>query len=888
MTSLKYKYFGLFLEPLFGRLGLHLDEIHPQIQNPKMKAASTNFWNEMKKEDITCKNTADHEEKYDSVTILLNKNNNSNANNDVSFTSGECSLGTPSEIAGSVNSYYDNVEALMSDIGTSKNIDGIYNLSDYNLSDSERSLLNKGLKFCPTPPLADIGSLVRDSEKFFRSAAIKLHFHNISSKEDSTVNDQNVDTNSQSSNSQPGSTQNAFSHPDLKPKSKWNAPVPPLLEHVKQLFLTDIQSTKLKPTRNKNLSAQEFKSLLTLPKNKNIVIKQADKGSGIVIQNIDDYIKEGERQLNDERFYKPMNQDLTNKHAELIKKVASEMLDQEQITDKTYKYLTTNCTRTPQFYMLPKIHKSLTNPPGRPIISGNDSPTEKISHMLDVILQPFVPQVKSYVKDTTDFIQKLSNLEFDPEMDIILVTLDVTSLYTNIPHDEGIQAIKTLLQRERPSSYKPSNGYILKLLEMVLTMNNFQFNHKNYLQTNGTAMGTRVAPTYANLYMSDFENKHVYTYHKQPLFWLRYIDDVFMPWQHGLDELQKFVTHLNSVSEHITFTIEWSRQKVPFLDTTVLYSPLRGFYTDLYTKPTDTHSYLRYSSCHPPHVMSGLPYSQFLRLRRICNNITDFYVHALSMARDFCDRGYPQLRIWKAIDNVLKLDRISLLAEAKSNTDAKSEDGINLYFITEYNPSNPPIRDLLERHWPILGRSSSTRPLISANIIYGNRRPRNLKDSLMNAKLPLGPDMILKESPSCKSGYRCNHCPKIDRTGFIYSNTTKRKFKCLYNGCCQSRNLIYCITCLHCGSQYVGQTKTTLMTRINNHKSTIRTGKDVPLANHMKSHDDIVDPKIRIHVLQFIKHEPDSIEAKESRDQAERDWMARLNSLVPNGMNLQE
>ena len=281
---------------------------------------------------------------------------------------------------------------------------------------------------------------------------------------------------------------------------------------------------------------------------------------------------------------------------------------------------------------------------------------------------------------------------------------------------------------------------------MVLTMNNFQFNYKNYLQINGTAMGTRVTPTYANLFMSDFENKHVYTYHKQPLFWLRYIDDVFMPWQYGLTELKKFVAHLNSVSEHIKFTIEWSRQKVPFLDTTVMYNPTIGFYTDLYTKPTDTHSYLRYSSCHPPHIMSGLPYSQFLRLRRICNNTTDFYVHALSMARDFCDRGrgYPQLRIWKALENVLKLDRITLLADAKREKEAESDDSITLYIITDYNPSNPPIRDLPAKHWPILGRSSSTRPLLTANIIYGNRRPKNLKGSLMNAKLPLGPD-------------KCNH-----------------------------------------------------------------------------------------------------------------------------------
>ena len=836
--------------------------------------------------NIVKKNKLTEDKISDFVIIDFNKNVNNN-NNDLSFISSSSGNNNDlSDLADEINNYYSSIEVLTSEIGIPRNVDGLFNLSDYTLSESDISLLNKGLKYCPTPPLPDIGTLVRDTEKFFRTAAIKLHFHNLSTKEDNSTS-ASV-TQPQAEDTDIRSPVDAFSHPDLKPKSKWNAPVPPLLEHVKQLFLTELQGFKFQPTRNKNLSAQEFHSLLKLPKNNNIVIKQADKGSGIVIQNIDDYIREGERQLNDTKFYKACDFDLTEKHANIIKNVVSEMHEKDEISDKTLRYLTTNCNRTAQFYMLPKIHKSVTNPPGRPIISGNDCPTEKISHMIDIILQPFVPKIKSYVKDTTDFIKKLSSISLDSTQDIILCTLDVTSLYTNIPHREGLQAVKNLLTRERPSSYKPSNSYILKLLEMVLKLNNFQFNYKNYLQVNGTAMGTRVAPTYANIFMSEFETKHVYTYHKQPELWVRYIDDVFMLWLFGQTELEKFLEHLNSAQEGITFTMEWSRLQVPFLDTRVLYKPEIGLHTDLYTKPTDTHSYLRFGSCHPPHIKTGLPYSQFLRLRRICSDIKAFYTHALKMARDFCSRGYPQNLIMEALLRAMKQDRNVLLQDKTDTQDLATEECIALYFITEYNPSNPPIRDMLEKFWPILGRSSSTRPLITAKIVYGNRRPKNLKDSLMNAKLPPGPDIVIRDPPSCKSGDRCRHCPKINRSGFIYSNTTKRKFKCIFNGCCQSKNLIYCISCLHCGSQYVGQTKTSLMTRINNHRSTIRTGKDLPLPNHMKSHNDITDPKISVHILQYIKSDPDSAEAKESRDMAERDWMARLNSLVPNGMNLQE
>ena len=86
-------------------------------------------------------------------------------------------------------------------------------------------------------------------------------------------------------------------------------------------------------------------------------------------------------------------------------------------------------------------------------------------------------------------------------------TLDVTSLYTNIPNTEGINCIKEILEQERNRHEKPSNESLLNLLEVVLTKNNFQFNGEHFLQIGGTAMGTRVAPTYANLFMRSLETE---------------------------------------------------------------------------------------------------------------------------------------------------------------------------------------------------------------------------------------------------------------------------------------------------------------------------------------------------------------------------------------------
>ena len=74
----------------------------------------------------------------------------------------------------------------------------------------------------------------------------------------------------------------------------------------------------------------------------------------------------------------------------------------------------------------------------------------------------------------------------------------------------------------------PHNSYIVELLQVVLTNNYFDFNGKHYCQKSGTAMGTKLAPSYANLFMSKFEQDHVYTYHLQPTLWKRFIDDIFL------------------------------------------------------------------------------------------------------------------------------------------------------------------------------------------------------------------------------------------------------------------------------------------------------------------------------------------------------------------------
>ena len=109
---------------------------------------------------------------------------------------------------------------------------------------------------------------------------------------------------------------------------------------------------------------------------------------------------------------------------------------------------------------------------------------------------------------------------------------------------------------------------------MILGMNNLIFNDEHYLQIHGTAMGTRMAPSYANLFMAKFEQA-IQNAPFKPFVWWRYIDDIFMVWTEGQDNLETFINYLNSIHPTIKFNHEFSTssiQSLPFLDVQVQLS----------------------------------------------------------------------------------------------------------------------------------------------------------------------------------------------------------------------------------------------------------------------------------------------------------------------------
>ena len=178
-----------------------------------------------------------------------------------------------------------------------------------------------------------------------------------------------------------------------------------------------------------------------------------------------------------------------------VKQLINALHDGGHIDDMTKRWLslTPNPPRIPVFYTLTKIHKP--NPVGRPIISGCKGPTERISSFVDHLLQPIAKIQKSYLKDTTNFLLFIEKTRV--AKDTVLVSMDVTSLYTNIPQEEGIAIVCRAYETFYENKLPIPTHFLRELLRLILKENSFDFNGKNYLQTHGTAM----AVSFANIFI---------------------------------------------------------------------------------------------------------------------------------------------------------------------------------------------------------------------------------------------------------------------------------------------------------------------------------------------------------------------------------------------------
>ena len=199
------------------------------------------------------------------------------------------------------------------------------------------------------------------------------------------------------------------------------------------------------------------------------------------------------------------------------------------------------------------------------------------------------------------------------------------------------------------------------------------------------------------------------------MLWIRYIDDIFQIWTHCIEEFRKFEKHLNQSVDSIKFETDISTSEVHFLDVTVKLDN-GNLETSLYTKPTDAHNYLSFKSCHPKNCKKAIPYSQFLRVRRIYSNDDDYIKHGKDLARHFLRAEYPANVVQQAFERAYDKERRLLLYPAPKQVLSDKDIIPEIFLISTYHPSGSFLDQLIRKNRYLLDRSSSTRSILNWKI----------------------------------------------------------------------------------------------------------------------------------------------------------------------------
>ena len=572
-----------------------------------------------------------------------------------------------------------------------------------------------------------------------------------------------------------------------------------------------------------NYSAAQMKSLKDLASNKEVIVKRSDKCKGLVLINSSDYMS---KMQNITQQYDDVPKNPTPKLEAATKRVIHETLD-GKVDDKIVKSILPQCSRTAELYGLPKDHK--TDIPLRPIVSACDDPVDKLTWILERVITQLLPFIPTHLKNTTQFLAQVREkfpLKFEPGT--ILFSVDVVNLYGNIPVEEGIAACMTILREheQKVNTFGMTLSDIETLLKHSLTQNFVRFGSKYHRQRMGIAMGSRVAPPLAITFMHVLESMFLSCSRAQPSLYLRYIDDVFGVWPHGLPSLMEYFAFLNTVHPFIKFTLEHSGTNgtLSFLDTLFTITDTGDYTTELYIKPCSANVILHFDSAQPMSVKKATARSQFLRALRISSPGQPAERSQKKISQLFKSNGYPPTILRRAqAEATQTYNRESSRPFTRDSSKQKS---------AEKTPLVLPFVDdkLCHRIQGIVKQSG-------LNFQVAWRGGESVGHRLIRSALT---------SPPCPGGGR--HCNTCD-AGLA--------------GACHTKNTVYRIDCKLCQENqafYIGESRRAIRKRFNEHLGDARNRRaDSPFGIHQGVHPEtpLTSQNLSVRILSRAVDGPD-------------------------------
>ena len=304
-----------------------------------------------------------------------------------------------------------------------------------------------------------------------------------------------------------------------------------------------------------------------------------------------------------------------------------------------------------------------------------------------------------------------------------------------------------------------------------------------------------------------------------------------------------------------------------FLDTSCRISDGR-IILDLYRKPTDRNQYLLTSSCHPTHVTSNIPFSLALRIVRICSLPEDRDRRLTELKVMLLERNYKPKLIEAAIAKAKSIPRMEAIKKVEIEKQKRRP-----VFVVTFDPRLPSISSIVQKHWRTMTKDPYLKQVFDEPPLIAYRRPKNIKDLIIRAKVPpmapTRPKRIIPGMSKCKG---CPTCPYVKQGKMVKATGTNYKMDIKDQVNCQTENIVYCIECQKCSVQYIGETQRSLQDRIAEHRGYIMnqhrtkaTGEHFNLPGHQLS-------DMRVTVLEKIRNNT------LYRKQREQMWIQNFNT----------
>lgn len=490
------------------------------------------------------------------------------------------------------------------------------------------------------------------------------------------------------------------------------------IDNSKFNILKDIVLSKYRTKlfhSNFKTKSSDTRKVKTFLLNNDLLLLEADKNLGYVLVRKDWYHTEVMKHLNDDNTYTkkiPDYKAVTDEFTTILDNSIN--ISYNLYRDlRNQQYILRNWNKTPTFHVLPKIHKTPIKT--RPVVPCIGSITANVAKVIDKILQRYVKKYEWVLKGTLDLIHKLEEVNIHHESPVIM-SADVESLYTNIDVPSGIRMIAGLLQM---NNVKKEDIKLIRLvLEWIFNNNYFKYNDTYYKQNRGIAMGSPIAPSFANLVLIAIErfkivkNEHVLVYY-------RFIDDTFLIIQEQHISLIKDL--FMNLNKHLRWTFVIGKE-VPILD---LYTKLDSRLVtenkisyETYDKAINPHLYTDITSHQPEQYTFNWIKGEIIRLIRTNSSEESYNFNLNRFITFLIDRNYPVDRIMHQIQYEYS-DRQRLLINFKPIKPI----GITLPIENKsfFDLSIQTIKEMNEFLYLINNSNSKTVTVINIPVKKGNR-----------------------------------------------------------------------------------------------------------------------------------------------------------------------